>query len=60
MATLLEYKCPCCGGALSFESSLQKMQCPYCDTEFDVQTLQEMDAVLETPQEDTMDWQQES
>lgn len=60
MATLLEYKCPCCGGALSFESSLQKMQCPYCDTEFDVQSLQEMDAVLETPQEDTMDWQQES
>ena len=39
MAQILEYKCPCCGGAISFDSSLQKLKCPYCDTEFDVDTL---------------------
>ncbi|MGN0612649.1 MAG: hypothetical protein ACI4JB_01990 [Porcipelethomonas sp.] len=39
MSTLLEYKCPCCGGAVSFDSSQQKMVCPYCDAEFDVEAL---------------------
>jgi tRNA(Ile2) C34 agmatinyltransferase TiaS len=43
MAVLLEYKCPSCGGALSFDSSLQMMKCPYCDTEFEVSALQELD-----------------
>ena len=49
MATLMEYKCPCCGGALSFESQIQKMQCPYCDSEFDVQALKELDAKVKRP-----------
>lgn len=57
MAVLLEYKCPACGGALSFDSDLQKMKCPYCDTEFEVSSLKEMDEALkEQPQED-MTWQ---
>ena len=38
MSDLLEYKCPCCGGAIEFNSTLQKMKCPYCDTEFDMET----------------------
>ena len=54
METLLEYKCPACGGALSFDSSLQKMKCPYCDTEFDVEALRELDEVLR--QEGTSDY----
>ena len=33
MAALQEYKCPCCGGAIAFDSTLQKMKCPFCDTE---------------------------
>ena len=40
MSTLLEYKCPCCGGAVSFDSNQQKMVCPFCDAEFDVEELQ--------------------
>ena len=36
-----EYKCPCCGGAITFDSDIQKMKCPYCDTEFDVQAFTE-------------------
>lgn len=39
MSATEEYKCPCCGGAIRFDASLQKMKCPYCDTEFDVDTL---------------------
>lgn len=34
MANIQEYKCPCCGGAIAFDSTIQKMKCPYCDTEF--------------------------
>lgn len=37
------YKCPCCGGGIVFNSRLQKMKCPYCDTEFDLDTLRQFD-----------------
>lgn len=43
MSDILEYKCPCCGGAIRFDSATQKMKCPYCDTEFDVDTLRQFD-----------------
>ena len=56
MATLLDYKCPCCHGAINFDSSVQKMKCPYCDTEFDVEALKEQDEVL---QEGEMHWESE-
>lgn len=57
MQTLQEYKCPCCGGAIAFDSSLQKMKCPYCDTEFDMETLQGYDAELQNDQGDNMEWE---
>lgn len=41
MGNILEYKCPCCGGAISFDSKLQKLKCPFCDTEFEVDTLEQ-------------------
>lgn len=43
MAGILEYKCPCCGGAITFNSTVQKMKCPYCDTEFEMDTLREFE-----------------
>ena len=51
-----EYKCPCCGGAIEFNSSVQKMKCPYCDTEFDMETLASYDAGLKDEQ-DSMEWE---
>ena len=57
METLLEYKCPACGGALSFDSGLQKMKCPYCDTEFEVAALQELDEVLRQEQPSDFTWE---
>ena len=39
MATLMEQKCPCCGGAVKFDTGSQKLKCPFCDTEFDIDTM---------------------
>lgn len=57
MAELMEYKCPCCGGAIAFDSASQKMKCPYCDTEFDVETLRSYDADLKSDAPDTLHWE---
>lgn len=43
MVDVLEYKCPCCGGGIAFDSSAQKMKCPYCDTEFELESLKEFE-----------------
>ena len=60
MADLMEYKCPCCGGGIAFNSAIQKMKCPYCDTEFEMSTLQSFDEELKTDGADNMSWQKES
>ena len=57
MPVLQEYKCPCCGGAISFDSTTQNMVCPYCDTEFDVQTLISFEAELKNDTGENMNWQ---
>lgn len=56
MQTLQQYKCPCCGGAIEFDSAAQKMKCPYCDTEFEIETLKELDAELGRDSADSMNW----
>ena len=58
MADIQEYKCPCCGGAIAFDSTSQKMKCPYCDTEFDVETLKDYDEGLYQEVADEMEWEQ--
>ncbi len=52
MAAIQEYKCPCCGGAIAFDSTIQKMKCPYCDTEFKMETLAGYDSELRNDQAD--------
>lgn len=56
MSDLLEYKCPNCSGAIEFDSSKQKMKCPYCDAEFDVEALKSYDEILSKNEPDKMDW----
>ena len=57
MANIQEYKCPCCGGAIAFDSTIQKMKCPYCDTEFEMEALQGYDEVLKQQEQgDDMTW----
>ena len=56
MQTLLEYKCPACGGALSFDPSEQNLKCPYCDTEFEVASLLELDEALKEERPSDLTW----
>ena len=51
MSDLKEYKCPACGGAIEFDSRSQKMKCPYCDTEFDLDTLKAYEEQLSEEEE---------
>ncbi len=57
MSELQGYKCPCCGGAITFDSATQNMCCPYCGTQFDVDTLVSYDAELKSDTGDDMHWQ---
>lgn len=41
---LLEYDCPSCGGALSFDSRTQQMRCGHCDSAYDVDALGHVEA----------------
>ncbi len=57
MAVLQEYKCACCGGAIAFDSTAQKMKCPYCDTEFEMADLLSYDEELKNESSDNMSWE---
>lgn len=54
------YKCPCCGGAIEFNSTVGKMKCPYCDSEFEVEGLRSYDEELRNQQDDDMSWNAEA
>ena len=56
MAVLQEYKCPCCDGAIEFDSSSQNMKCPYCGTEMEMEAVKAYsESLADSPQED-MHW----
>ena len=57
MPALQEYKCPNCGGAISFDSQTQKLKCPYCDSELEVEALEAYDKVLQQEQGDDLQWE---
>lgn len=60
MVELQEFKCPCCDGAIEFDSKSQKMKCPYCGTEFELEALQAYDEALKAQPEDNMQWEAEA
>jgi DNA-directed RNA polymerase subunit RPC12/RpoP len=55
-----EYKCPNCAGAVKFDSSSQKMKCPYCDTEFEIEALEEYQKELAAPTAEKFSWDTDS
>lgn len=57
MSDILEFKCPCCGGALSFDTASQMMKCPFCDSELDVEAIIRSQ---EKESEDRLEWNAES
>lgn len=56
MADIMEFECPCCGGSLAFDPNLQKLKCPYCDTEFDTEDLKAYQSELNKQHEDKQEW----
>ena len=57
MATLLEYKCPSCGGALKFDPNAQTVKCPYCDTELEMDAIRTLDEADNNAVQEDMQWQ---
>ena len=57
MAAIKEYKCPWCGGAVEFDSKIQKIKCPYCDTEFDTEAFTAHEEEVQNAKPDEMEWE---
>lgn len=56
MSQVMDYKCPCCGGDIQFDSNAQKMKCPYCDSEFEMESVKAYDDVLKNEKADDINW----
>ncbi|MBE6672738.1 MAG: hypothetical protein E7599_04375 [Ruminococcaceae bacterium] len=56
MDNLQEFKCPCCDGAITFDSKTQKMKCPYCDTELEIEAVKAYNEEMATGAEDNLSW----
>ncbi len=55
--SIQEFKCPNCGGPITFEPGIQEMLCPYCDSTLNVDALQYLDERLAEDQEsEAMAW----
>ena len=57
---VLEYECPCCGAGLRFGSKSQKLQCEYCDNQFDIGTVLAYNDAKEMPDQQTLSWEESS
>lgn len=56
MASNIQYKCPNCGGGLTFNSSSQNVVCEYCDAEFNVNDVKKYNEELSHESEKELDW----
>ena len=56
MSDIIEYKCPQCGGSIEFDSGTQKMKCPYCDAEFEIEALKQFDEDIKNTEGNDMTW----
>lgn len=46
MSDMQQFKCPCCGGTVVFSSQSQALKCEYCESEFDVSKIEEINSVM--------------
>lgn len=60
MSDLQTFKCPCCGGGISFDSNIQKLKCPYCETEFEVDALDAIRNEANSSETQDMQWGNEA
>ena len=56
MQNMQDFKCPCCSGAIEWNSNVQKMKCPYCETEFEMEALNALNESAMAEQPDNMEW----
>lgn len=56
MSTLLEQKCPRCGGAIEFNAGTQNLKCPYCDAEFDIDAIDQAEQSAANMGQDNFEW----
>lgn len=57
----IEYKCPCCDGAIEFDAESGTLKCPYCDTEFDPEAIREYELKSDAAENgDSMDWRDDA
>ncbi len=52
----LQLKCPCCGGTLQFDNKSQEVVCPYCDSHFSTEDLNNYNADLENDKQEDTSW----
>ena len=52
----LQLKCPCCGGTLQFDNKSQEVVCPYCDSHFSTEDLNNYNADLESDKQEDTSW----
>lgn len=50
------FKCPQCSGSITFDISLQKMKCPYCDTVLELKALKAYERSNSKPDKDDFKW----
>ncbi len=56
MTTMVQYKCPNCGGSIEYNTKTGKIQCPYCDSIFDAQVLDDYALDLDLTQENDVEF----
>lgn len=57
MTRILEYKCPSCAAAFTFDPTIQKMKCAHCEAEIEVECLSDQDDLLkELPASEDLIW----
>lgn len=58
MPDIKTYKCPCCNAGIEFNIFAQKLKCPYCETEFDIETLDSYEQEVNEVLEENLDWEE--
>ena len=54
--TLMEFKCPNCDGGVQFDANTQKMQCPFCDSEFCPNEMRALDEAMQVEPPEAIEW----
>ncbi len=58
MDNVWEYKCPACGGKIEFDSSSGQLKCPFCDSEFEIETIQQFNEDINAEKADDFHWEE--